>query len=96
MPVNFMVHKISNLVLALCKLHNFCIDKGSATVDSPSEMDLINITVEGGLFLPRLDSSEGYVWDSETESGGNNDRLDELLDGGERMDDHALYKRRLY
>ncbi|KAL7480317.1 hypothetical protein ACHAW6_006010 [Cyclotella cf. meneghiniana] len=60
-PADFTVHKISSLVLALCKLHNFCIDNGSVAVDSPSEMDLINITMEGGLFLPRLDSSGGHV-----------------------------------
>ncbi|KAL7477100.1 hypothetical protein ACHAW6_002912 [Cyclotella cf. meneghiniana] len=30
------------------------------------------------------------------ESGGNNDRSDELLDGGEHIDDHTQYQRRLY
>lgn len=96
MPVNFTVHKISSLVLALCKLHNYCSDNGSDSVDSPSEADLINITTEGGLFLPRLDNSGAYVWDSVTESGGGADRLDDLLDGGEHMDDHTRDQRRVY
>lgn len=96
MPVNFTVRKISSLVLALCKLHNYCIDNGSDSVDSPSEADLINITMEGGLFLPRLDSSGAYVWDSVTERGSGADRLDDLLDGGEHMDDHTRDQRRVY
>lgn len=96
MPINLTVQQISSLVLALCKLHNFCIDHGGDAVESPSETDLINITMEGGLFMPRLDSSGGYVWYSETESGINNNRLDELLDGREHMDDHTEYQRRLY
>ena len=96
MPVNFTVHKISSLVLALCKLHNSCMDNGSDSVDSPSEADLINITTEGGLFLPRLDNSGAYVWDSVTESCGGADRLDDLLDGGEHMDNHTRDQRRVY
>ena len=62
MPVNLTVHKISSLVLALCKLHNFCIDNGSDAVEGPSEMDLVNITMEGGLFMPRLDSSGAIMY----------------------------------
>ncbi|KAL3793253.1 hypothetical protein HJC23_000795, partial [Cyclotella cryptica] len=40
--------------------------------------------------------SGAYVWDSVTESGGGADRLDDLLDGGEHMDDHTRDQRRVY
>lgn len=53
MPVNFTLQKISSLVLALCKLHNFCIDNSSEEVDRPSETDIVNISMDGGIVPPK-------------------------------------------
>ncbi|KAG7337121.1 hypothetical protein IV203_006388 [Nitzschia inconspicua] len=51
MPVNFKHGKINLLVLALCKLHNFCIDIDKTT-DLPSTTnDDCAIGLAGGLML---------------------------------------------
>ena len=63
MPVNLTVGKISSLVLALCKLHNFCIDKNCEDVVCPTAGDIANITMDGGLFLPRMDNNRDAIWD---------------------------------
>ena len=89
MPVNLTVGKISSLVLALCKLHNYCIDK-SVDVYCPIPGDIANIAMEGGLFLPRMDNNTDTSWDP------SSDRLNELLDGGQHMDDHTESQRRQY
>ena len=91
MPVNFTVQKISSLVLALCKLHNFCIDNSSDEVDQPYVTNIVNIIMKGGLFPPRLDHSSAYFWQCDSEN-----KLDSFLDGGDHMDDHTRDKRRLY
>lgn len=92
MPVNMSVGKISSLVLALCKLHNFCIDKRCEDVESPTESDVANITLDGGIFLPRMDNNRNAFW----EYSAAEDRLDDLLDGGHHMDDHTETQRRQY
>ena len=56
MSVNLTVHKISTFVLALCKSHNYCIDNSSEEVDCMSDQDIISITMDAGLFFPRLDN----------------------------------------
>eukprot|EP00956_Cyclotella_meneghiniana_P023471 scaffold45715_cov37-Cyclotella_meneghiniana.AAC.2 len=63
MPVNITMQKISSLVLALCKLHNFCIDNASVGVERRDETDILNIAVEGGLFLPRMDNNREFSWE---------------------------------
>ena len=63
MPPNILVQKISSLVLALCKLHNFCIDNATLGIECPEDSDILNIAMEGGLFLPRMDNSRQYVWE---------------------------------
>ena len=90
MPVNLTIGKISSLVLALCKLHNFCIDKNCEDVVCPTAGDIANITLDGGLFLPCMDNNGGAIWDPTT------GRLDALLDGGAHMDDHTETQRRQY
>ena len=89
-PVNLTIGKISSLVLALCKSHNFCIDKKCEDVVSPTASEIANITMDGGLFLPRMDNNSGAIWEPTT------GRLDALLDGGAHMDDHTESKRRQY
>lgn len=96
MPVNLTVQKISSLVLALCKLHNFCIDTSGNGVDSPEESDIANIAMEGGLFLPRMDNNKEAFWEYDTNVYSQTDRLNELLDGGAHMDDHTRCDRRRY
>jgi hypothetical protein len=91
MPVNLEVRKISSCVLALCKLHNYCIDKRCEEVKAPSDLDLFNIVMDGGLFLPRMDNSCNAFWEY-----SNEDRLDALLDDGAHMDDHTQAQRRQY
>ena len=94
--VNIPIHKITSLVLALCKLHNFCIDHGSESVDSPTSNDITNITLGGGLFLPRMDKNKEFYWECDDNPLSQKDRLDELLDGGNHMDDHTRNHRRKY
>lgn len=92
-PCNIPVNKTMSLVMALCKLHNFCIgesgDAATTTLAPPSTEDFGNITIrEGGLFLPRMDGNTG-VW-----SYSANDRLSDLLDGGDHQEDHRAEDRR--
>lgn len=96
MPVNILVQQISSLVLALCKLNNFCIDNTSLGVAHPEETDILNIAVEGGLFLPRMDNNRKYIWECDTNIYNQSDRLNNLLDGGAHMDDHMRSERRRY
>jgi hypothetical protein len=94
MPVNISVGKISSLVLALCKLHNFCIDQSCDNLDSPSVQDIANIAMNGGLHLPCMDNNGGAYWSYD--ASGGLDRLNNLLDGGFHMDDHTRNQRRQY
>ena len=96
MPVNIQVHKITSLVLALCKLHNFCIDNDCTDVDCPLDEDISNIALAGGLFLPRMDRNKNAFWECDEDPTSHEDRLDELLDGGCHMDDHTRTQRRKY
>ena len=96
MPVNLTVQKISSMVLALCKLHNFCIEKSNEVIDCPDDRDIANITMEGGLFLPRMDNNKDAFWECDYNAQSHGDRLDGLLDGGAHMDDHTMYQRRKY
>jgi hypothetical protein len=92
-PVNVSVGKINAAVLALCKLHNFCIDSQHEEISSADICDSGNIMMDGGMFLPRIDNNEGdYYWDYDAEQ----DRLDGLLDGGEHFDDISRGVRRRY
>ena len=92
-PCNIPVKKTMSMVMALCKIHNFCIgesgDAASTTLAPPCIEDFGNITIrEGGLFLPRMDGNTA-VW-----SCSDNDRLSDLLDGGEHQEDHHRDNRR--
>jgi hypothetical protein len=96
MPVNILVQKISSLVLALCKLNNFCIDNASIGVARADEQDILNIAVDGGIFLPRMDNNGKFVWECDSNIYSQSDRLNELLDSGAHMDDHTRGQRRQY
>ena len=94
-PVNVTVSKTNTAVLGLCKLHNFCIQSTNCGDDIVSSdfRDASNIIMEGGLVLPRIDryDGSGNRWRYEEE-----DRLDNLLDGGHHTDDHSDLDRRRY
>ena len=52
LPMNFRVSKMSRLVVALCKLHNFCIDCKHGDTPPSTPMDLFYISSEGGIPVP--------------------------------------------
>ena len=54
-PMNISVKKTTRLVLALCKLHNYCIAMSDLKIEQPQPSDLSSIVLEGGFSLPRLD-----------------------------------------
>jgi hypothetical protein len=83
------------MVLALGKLHNFCIDHGCEEMESPSARDVMNITMDGGLFFPRMDNRRDAVWEYDYNINSA-DRMDDLLDGGEHTEDHTTAQRRKY
>ena len=89
MPVNVTVKQSTSLVLALCKLHNFCIactDEDKDNIDKPyqpTEEDGFNIFEDGGLLLPRMDKNTGE-WDYQSST----DRVTALLDGGEHFQEY--------
>jgi DDE superfamily endonuclease len=88
MPMNITLTKTSALVIALCKLHNFCIDENDERncMAKPTAKDKVDIALHGGLDLsafrtPTLEEEDGMIYQNEDH------RLNELLDGGEHMDD---------
>eukprot|EP00980_Cylindrotheca_fusiformis_P006282 scaffold1344_cov102-Cylindrotheca_fusiformis.AAC.1 len=52
MPINFSTKKISSLTVALCKLHNFCIDSQDARPLPMTDLDRSSIRLDGGLIMP--------------------------------------------
>lgn len=82
MPCNFKIAKISSLVLALCKLHNFCIDHQDGNIPATSFSDSFHIVMDGGLNLTNIDTTDPNNYNYQTL-----DRINELLDGGMHLDD---------
>jgi hypothetical protein len=74
MNTNLPVSSISRWVLALCKLHNFCIDEREAAMENLQLTvdDNFHVAMEGGFTLDSADV-----------------RIDELLDGGLDPEDPA-------
>ncbi|EJK67522.1 hypothetical protein THAOC_11427, partial [Thalassiosira oceanica] len=60
-PMGIDVNKTTRLVLALCKLHNFCIASQEGVV-APYERDLSTIVLDGGCNLPRMDQGDD-IWE---------------------------------
>ena len=79
-PMNITVKKTTSLVLCLCKLHNFCIIERER-IAQPLARDVVHISNNGGISLPH-DNNEGVL-----NYRVNEDRVDELFDGGEHFDD---------
>ena len=87
-PCNISLAKTIALVMALCKLHNFCINEKDVGVCRPTPDDSFEISLNGGLdlsaFGANMDIGDGghdipYVHDR--------DRVHDLMDGGEHWDD---------
>ena len=94
--VNISVKRATSLVYALCKLHNFCISQHDDRIEQPTDKDKMNIAVEGGLYLPRLDNNKEAYWDYDMSVLNSRDRVSELLDGGDHTNDHDRHQRRKF
>jgi hypothetical protein len=93
MPVNISLMKTIALVVALCKLHNFCID-ANEKLDEPAKDDEEDIVLHSGIILPAfqpMPQSEETDVSTEFVYVPERDRLNQLLDGGEHADDHNRY-----
>ena len=58
------------MVLALCKLHNFCIDRNEADVPSPSALDDCCISLIGGIDVEFLGTESTECIPSSLLDGG--------------------------
>ena len=47
-PVNITVSRTTALVMALCKLHHFCIDEKDQEIAKPNVDDMHEIALQGG------------------------------------------------
>ncbi len=76
LPKRFTLKKIAALVVALAKLHNFCINMNEGKIAEPLASDEANLVLSGGYL--NLEPT--------ALSGGQRIPLD-LIDGGNHMDD---------
>ncbi len=82
--------KTCSLVLALCKLPNYCKSRNHDVPQTP-ERDVINFVSGRALFLPRLDGNSAlWVYDDVQ------DHLGGLLDHGDHTDDEEQGQRRAF
>ena len=75
MPMHFGTHKISRLVLAMCKLHNFCIDCNHSDVAPTYQDDVFNISQAGGFDVSSSEDANiinGLIHRSSAEDGYSN------------------------
>jgi DDE superfamily endonuclease len=83
-PMNIDLRKTNALVMALCRLHNFCIDENEA-ITKPTASDTLDIALHGGIDLrafQNIDQDDGdFVYDNDR------DRIDHLIDGGNHPHD---------
>ena len=105
MPLNISLTKTVALVIALCKLHNFCIDENE-TILQPVADDTIEIALNGGIDLRAFNQqnndstqnsrSDGVV-DTPEIYTPETEQVNDLLNGGENMDDvSSKHRRQLY
>jgi DDE superfamily endonuclease len=77
-PQKITLKKTTALVMACCKLHNYCINNGDAAVPTPRDDDNMNVALEGGI---PLDATTDY-------------RPFQLLDSGNHSTDFNRYTHR--
>jgi hypothetical protein len=84
--MNISLVKTTSLVMACTKLHNFCINENDIEIVRPIADDTIDIDYHGGL---DLNAFSGEMVDDAVNIEYNNEqnRIDELLDGGEHFND---------
>ena len=85
-PMNISLVKTTSLVMACTKLHNFCINENDIQIVKPIADDTIDIDYHGGLDLSAF-SGEIEV---DIEYNNQQNRIDDLLDGGEHFDDFVV------
>ena len=56
----------------------------------------MSITIDGGMYLPFMDGNWDGHWEYDMNSTDSRDRLSDLLDGGQHMDDHTMTNGRAY
>jgi hypothetical protein len=82
--MNIDLRKTNALVMALCRLHNFCIDKNEA-ITKPTASDTLDIALHDGIDLrafQNIDQDDGdFVYDNDR------DCIDHLIDGGNHPND---------
>lgn len=96
-PMGISLAKTNALVMALCKLHNFCVDKNDLKISRPTPDDSVAIADLGGIDLHAFASSTEQGSGDEGEETTYNhetDRIDDLLDGGNHCDDFPQLRRR--
>ena len=81
MPTNFAIRKVTSLTLALCKLHNFCINSNDTKATPSTVQDSSSIQLEGGISMP-------------VSFNPDRNRLDDLLDGGDFVEEEHRELRR--
>jgi hypothetical protein len=77
-PLNISLSKTSALVVALCKLHNFCINENDTGIAQPTSDDSLDIAISGGFTLPAFERETRHQDFTYTVE----DRVDTLLDAG--------------
>jgi DDE superfamily endonuclease len=93
MPLGITVRKTTALVMALCKLHNFCIDASDTGITKTTAADSFDISLHGGFGLNGF-QSENSDSNEDFEYCNERDRINELLDGGNHWDDAPPCARR--
>jgi DDE superfamily endonuclease len=79
-PLNISIAKTTAIVLALCKLHNFIINKGEPIVPKTYSQDAADISMDGGIPLVVIANNL------------NEDVLaTQLVGGGDHMDDYDRF-----
>ena len=81
---NLGLAKSTSLVAALCKLHNFCIDRNLTSQDTILASDEVGIMCEGGISISTF-----------LENEDNNHCPQELLHGGEHYEDFDMSNRKV-
>jgi DDE superfamily endonuclease len=82
LPANYGIRKSTSLVIALCRLHNYCIDQRLSEVPTALAADTLEIVSNGG--IPLIRTSE------------NESRPEQLLDVGAHNDDTSAFCHRQF
>ena len=81
LPARIGIKKIASLVMALCRLHNYCINCNDYEADKILAQDELNIPLESDIVLER--------------TGDNHFSPTGLLHGGEHFTDYGRYNLRM-